>query len=246
MRRFSLPRLGLLVTGAALATLFPLGGVSGQPGRPPINRPGLQPRMFETIWKCGKCGHVLARGPIKPTVASCPSCGVHFRNGGVGFNPFEQNAPDAGNAGNPQPPAGNAGNNPAMPFNPGGQGAPPANAGNNPPMPFNPGGQPAPPAAAAQAPPAANAQGSSGMSTGMILLMIGIFVGGAVIIGGIILVVVLASRSGPKKSAKKKKRRVVERDDEDEDDRSRDDADEDEPVRAKPKRKPVRAVRRGD
>ncbi len=37
---------------------------------------------FVTVWKCGRCNNVLSQGPVRPTVANCPACGVHFINGG--------------------------------------------------------------------------------------------------------------------------------------------------------------------
>lgn len=90
----------------------PPGGISGMPGgatgipRPPEfgqpnfpqppnfgrpdiprppgfggpNRPGM-PR-WETVWQCGKCKAELARGDARPSISSCPRCGVRFVDGG--------------------------------------------------------------------------------------------------------------------------------------------------------------------
>jgi DNA-directed RNA polymerase subunit RPC12/RpoP len=45
----------------------------------------------EKVWKCGKCGAVIGRGPNEPKVERCPSCGVKLTSwfnyyivGGVG------------------------------------------------------------------------------------------------------------------------------------------------------------------
>lgn len=79
----------------------PLG--PSRPGGPLVSPPRSLPRM-EVLWKCIRCGHVMARGgQMVPTV--CPFCGAP-----LGHSPF---APPGGGlplippepAGNVEPPA---------------------------------------------------------------------------------------------------------------------------------------------
>jgi hypothetical protein len=129
--------LGIAASWFLFGELSPAQAQPGFPPRPPIMPPGGIPHppmpgnpfgqnnpgggfgprgpLFESVWKCGKCGQEAGRGDLPP--ANCPHCGVRFVNG---FGP--SNGP--GNGGDmpmnpPTKPPG--GNNPGM-VNP-----PPAN-----------------------------------------------------------------------------------------------------------------------
>jgi hypothetical protein len=73
--------------------------------------------LFESIWKCGKCGKEVGRGNFPP--ANCPFCGVRLVNGvGQGdprFNNGGNNPPGQPNNPGAMPP----GNLPLAPNNPG-------------------------------------------------------------------------------------------------------------------------------
>jgi hypothetical protein len=75
----------------------------GNPANPRIPN-GPQPPMFETVWKCMKCGAELGRGGPMPRLEKCPQCGVPFING---TNPFPVEPPQGVNPTQPpmNPPA---------------------------------------------------------------------------------------------------------------------------------------------
>ncbi|MDB5313768.1 MAG: hypothetical protein JWO38_7970 [Gemmataceae bacterium] len=122
---------------ALMATAVTVAEVRSQPGRPGFNRPGgitgmpgrpggitgmpggvpgggFRGPQFEDVWYCGGCKAELGRGPIKPSYASCPKCGVRFVNGG---------GPGPGLFNPPTMPGG-----PGMPGAPGGGESPPTPA----------------------------------------------------------------------------------------------------------------------
>ena len=51
------------------------GGIAGMPG-------GMGGSQTVMTWKCSRCGTLIGTGPIRPTIANCPSCGVHFIGNG--------------------------------------------------------------------------------------------------------------------------------------------------------------------
>jgi hypothetical protein len=60
--------------------------------------PQFGPPQYE--WICSGCGKVVAQGQFKPNLASCPNCGVRFRDGpgGIDFNQGAVFNPPAGDA----------------------------------------------------------------------------------------------------------------------------------------------------
>ena len=42
------------------------------------------PVVWQNVWKCEKCGHVVGTGDTKPNLSRCPNCGVRFKNGSGG------------------------------------------------------------------------------------------------------------------------------------------------------------------
>jgi hypothetical protein len=164
---------------------------SSFPGRPssPFDRGG---RAEESVWYCGNCKATLGTGPIKPTMLSCPHCGVHFTNGltpevhlpgfGPGLTPGRVNPPAPPRpASRPreQPPRGNAASK--MP-SPGASG------------------------------PAARTAGSSTKKGPLIALAVVILGGGFLLLAGGAAVLVIVSQQGKKGKARKsgRKRRYEE------------------------------------
>jgi hypothetical protein len=101
----SMPRPGIS-GGISGNPGMPGSGISGTPGRgisgssfPPtptgvsgISGMGHIPSMdvrapsipvYETVWKCTRCQAEVGRGPARPSLIQCPSCGA--RIGGSGF-----------------------------------------------------------------------------------------------------------------------------------------------------------------
>jgi hypothetical protein len=106
LRAGVVPALPLLVAAlwaapaaAQIRPPHPGGGFQGR-------MPGMGGPLFETVWKCGRCGREVARGNTPPP-ASCPFCGVRFINGfgppGPAPNNGNQPAPNNGQANNPMP-----------------------------------------------------------------------------------------------------------------------------------------------
>jgi hypothetical protein len=231
------PALALLAValwlGSARAQFRPPGmGGSGGARPPGMGGGPMGGPLFEHVWKCGKCGQVVARGNSPPP-SSCPFCGVKFING---FGPADPNIGGGGGNPNTMPPAnGNSGamppmqpNNPANPpMNPPAQqpdAAPPARGGSqalppaqpplaplqDPPL-FDPGA----------APPVVPPAMSSSSSTGRIPLAIKIGLGLGAVLAALILVAVgvlivynlmAANQDDPATSrGRKRRRRVAER-----------------------------------
>lgn len=107
-------RFALVGIVAILALGFFLSPSFAQPGRPRPPKPPLRPTPSRTVWCCSGCKAILGRGPIKPSLASCPKCGAKFVNGtgGAGFtsmpdpddNPTGADAPAASPPGEPTAP----------------------------------------------------------------------------------------------------------------------------------------------
>jgi hypothetical protein len=185
-----------------------------QPGNPfGPNRPGFGPNpglgpnfpdikipQIENVWKCSKCGQIVARGAGSHPPAQCPFCGTRLING---FGPA--NGPGVGGPVNP-----------GLPFTPPGMPQVPPVA-MNPPV-----NNPAPPAAAPPAnDPAPNpvqpnnvpAEGNGnaspkseeGGSTGTILLVGGI--GGGVLALGLVGAGVVVMMNGKKKETERRARK---------------------------------------
>jgi len=84
------------------------GSISGTPGGvfggTPGGMGGGQGSLFDKVWSCSRCGHVLGHGPVEPAVAACPACGAQFTgntssNSGLGFSRQQQPARPAGLSG---------------------------------------------------------------------------------------------------------------------------------------------------
>jgi hypothetical protein len=72
-------------------------GISGMGRIPSMNTPSMP--MYETVWKCTRCQAEVGRGPVKPNLYQCPSCGA--RIGGVGFTSSQSPGSTGGSSGPP-------------------------------------------------------------------------------------------------------------------------------------------------
>jgi hypothetical protein len=191
-----------------------ISGISGMPG-------GLGGgSRTEMVWRCGKCGGELGRGPVDPGQAVCPYCGVRFSGSQRGpglYSAMPHLPPGVSGGGRPfssgPPPAVN---NPTFP----------AMTESAPQMPDltpnpNPGGSRSEPSLAPT--PAVSAPPGDGSSseapesggTGRTLKIIGIIVASIFFVGIVAMLIVVVSNSSAKGPARHRRRRPYSLDDDD-------------------------------
>ena len=200
---------GLYLTSAQAQFRPPQLPIPPGPRFPGRGAPGFE-------WTCSKCGAVIGRGMMKPTVANCPKCGARFNNtmGGMMANMHDRMGNPSG--GMPPPGFNPPSTAPSPPFmtSPAPPMMPPAPV--PPPVPVPE--MSTPPLPAPDTPtsdstnntPTATSQGFGART----LLAVGILGGGLlVLIGALAAILYFCAASGTREAPKRRRKRVYHDDD---------------------------------